>query len=153
MKLIDGVTIRKLKINVDERGRLTEILRSDDDIFRKFGQVYFTTAYPGAIKAWHYHKIQYDYFCTIKGMSKLVLYDSRKDSPTYQLINEFIAGEYNSILIMIPPLVYHGFKAISPEESIIINIPTEPYNHDNPDEYRLDAHTDEIPYDWSRKDY
>jgi dTDP-4-dehydrorhamnose 3,5-epimerase len=152
MKLIDGVAAKKLKIIPDERGRLTEILRTDDPEFKKFGQVYYTTAYPGVVKAWHYHKIQTDYFFCIKGMTKLVIYDSRKDSPTSGLINEFIIGEHNPTLVVIPPMVYHGFKAIGETESLMINIPTEPYNHADPDEYRLDAHTKEIPYDWARKD-
>lgn len=153
MKLIDGVKTRLLKVNVDERGRLAEILRSDSDIFEKFGQVYFTTAYPGVVKAWHYHKIQTDFFFCIKGMTKLVLYDNRPKSPTYKMINEFFTGENQPLLVVIPPEVYHGFKAISTEESLMINIPTETYNYDNPDEYRLEPHTGEIPYDWARKDY
>jgi len=153
MKLIDGVVTKKLNIITDERGRLAEILRSDEDIFKKFGQVYFTTAYPGVVKAWHYHKIQTDAFCAIKGMAKLALYDSREDSPTYRMVNQFFVGEHNPLLVVIPPLVYHGFKAISPDEVIMINVPTEPYNHKNPDEYRLDANSDEIPYDWSRQDF
>ena len=152
MKLIDGVIAKRLKVIPDERGRLAEILRADDPEFKKFGQVYFTTAYPGVVKAWHYHKIQTDYFFCIKGMTKLVMYDSRKDSSTFGLINEFIVGEHNPLLVIIPPSVYHGFKAIGETESLMINIPTEPYNHQTPDEYRLDAHTKEIPYDWARKD-
>ena len=152
MKLIEGVETKQLKVLPDERGRLCEILRSDWDIFREFGQVYFTTAYPGVTKAWHYHKIQTDYFFCLKGTTKLVLYDSRKDSPTHGMINEFIVGGHNPMLVVIPKMVYHGFKAISTEESIMINIPTEPYNYDNPDEYRLDAHTEDIPYDWDRED-
>ena len=71
MKLIDGVKIKKLRVNSDERGRLTEILRNDDDIFKKFGQVYFTTAYPGVVKAWHYHKLQEDNFTCLHGMAKI----------------------------------------------------------------------------------
>lgn len=152
MKLIDGVTSRSVKIIPDERGRLGEILRSDSDLFRKFGQVYFTTAYPGVVKAWHYHKIQTDHFFCIKGMTKLVLYDAREESSTHRLINEFFIGENNPMLVVVPPMVYHGFKTISTEEAVMINVPTETYNYSNPDEYRLDAHSDQIPYDWARKD-
>ena len=45
---------KKLTVNVDERGRLMEILRNDDENFECFGQVYMTTAYPGVTKAWHF---------------------------------------------------------------------------------------------------
>jgi len=150
--MINGVKIKDLRVLPDERGRLMEILRSDDELFTKFGQAYLTTAYPGVTKAWHYHKIQTDNFVVIKGMMKLVLYDSREDSPTHGEVNEFFLGEHNPKLLQIPPYVYHGFKCISEQEALVINIPTEVYNYDKPDEYRLDPHTDEIPYDWAGKD-
>ena len=110
------------------------------------------TAYPGAVKAWHYHKKQVDNFVVVKGMMKVVLYDSREGSPTFREINEFFMGEHNPILLQIPSYVYHGFKCISEEECIILNIVTECYNHKNPDEYRKPPHNSDIPYDWARKD-
>lgn len=150
--MIQGVKIKKLKVIPDERGRLMEMLRCDDDFFTKFGQVYMTAAYPGVVKGWHYHKIQADNMIIIKGMMKVVLYDDRKNSKTYKEINEFFAGEHNPTLIHIPAGVLHGFKCISEAEAICINIPTEPYNYEKPDEYRIDPHSKEIPYDWTRKD-
>ncbi len=153
MELIHGVKVKKLRVIPDERGRLMEMLRADDDFFIKFGQVYMTTVYPGVVKAWHYHRIQYDNFCVVKGMVKLALYDDREGSPTRGKVNEFFMGEYNPILVHIPPLVYHGFKGIGIKEAIVINIPTEPYNRETPDEYRIDPHDNEIPYDWARRDY
>ena len=59
--MITGVRIKKLKIIPDDRGRLMEIFRSDDDFFKKFGQVYMTTVKPGIVKAWHWHKTEIDY--------------------------------------------------------------------------------------------
>ena len=148
MELIEGVKVKNLRVNSDERGWLMEILRVDDDIFKKFGQAYLTTAYCGVVKAWHYHKVQTDNFVCIKGMMKVVLYDNRKDSPTYKKINEFFIGEKNYMLISIPPFVYHGFKAIGDETAFILNIPTETYNYCKPDEYKLSPDTEEINYNW-----
>ena len=150
--MIQGVKIKKLKVIPDERGRLMEMLRCDDDFFTKFGQAYMTAAYPGVVKGWHYHKIQADNMTIIKGMMKVVLYDDRKNSKTYKEVNEFFVGEHNPALIHIPAGVMHGFKCISEAEAICINIPTEPYNYEKPDEYRIDPHSKEIPYDWTRKD-
>src|SRR3989304_3050644 len=150
--MIDGVKIKKLKVIPDERGRLMELLRSDDSLFTKFGQVYMTTAYPGVVKAWHYHKIQTDNMAAIHGMMKLVLYDSRPDSPTHGQVDELFFGIHNPILVQIPPMVYHGFKCVSQEEAIVVNCPTEMYNYTEPDEYRIDPHSKEIPYNWERKD-
>jgi dTDP-4-dehydrorhamnose 3,5-epimerase len=150
--MIRGVTTKKLKVISDERGRLMEILRSDDELFTKFGQVYITTAYPSVVKGWHYHKKQTDHFAVVKGMIKLVLFDNRVDSPTKGEINEFFLGEHNPMLVKIPPLVLHGFKCVSEQEAICINVPTELYNYNQPDEFRVDPHKNDIPYDWERKD-
>ena len=153
MELIDGVKVKKLRVIPDERGRLMEILRSDDkEFFEKFGQAYMTTAYPGVTKAWHYHKKQCDNFGCIHGMMKIVLYDGREQSPTKGMINEFFAGVHNPILIHVPPMVLHGFKCIGEQEAIVVNLPTEVYVYDQPDEHRVPAHSPEIPYDWSQKD-
>lgn len=150
--MIDGVKVKKLKVIPDERGRLMEILRSDDELFVRFGQVYITTAYPGVVKAWHRHKKQTDHFTVLKGMAKFVLYDGREGSKTLGEINEFYLGEHNPILIQIPAGIYHGFTAVSENEVLAMNVPTECYNHDVPDEERVDPHSGEIPYDWKRKD-
>jgi len=150
--MIAGAQVKQLRVIPDERGRLMEMLRCDDPIFKKFGQVYMTTAYPGVVKAWHYHKKQWDHFVCVRGMMKVVLFDAREESPTRGAINEFFIGEHNPILVQIPPLVYHGFKCISDCEAIVINCPTEVYDHHTPDEFRAPAHGGDIPYDWTRKD-
>ncbi len=150
--MVEGARLKDLKAIPDERGRLMEILRTDDELFEKFGQVYITTAYPGVVKAWHYHRLQTDNMAVIKGMMKIVIYDARKGSPTYGEVNEFFLGEHNFKLIQIPPMVYHGFKCIGQEEAIVINIPTQPYNHEHPDEYRVDPYDKSIPYDWKLKE-
>lgn len=148
--MINGVKVKQLKVIPDERGRLMEILRRDDAVFIKFGQVYMTTAKPGVVKAWHYHKLQTDSFVCVHGEIRLALYDARKKSSTYREVNEFILSLDNSILVQIPKKVFHGFKCTSKEEAIIINTPTHPYNSAKPDEYRLDAFENNIPYDWKK---
>ncbi|MBE0432855.1 dTDP-4-dehydrorhamnose 3,5-epimerase family protein [candidate division WOR-3 bacterium] len=150
--LIDGVTIRDLRLIPDERGRLMEILRADDKEFSKFGQVYVTTVYPGVVKAWHCHKLQDDNMTALNGMVKIVLFDDRADSPTRGAINEFFVGDHNHPLIHIPRYVWHGFKCISDHEAMIVNVVTECFDYAHPDEYRKPPHGSDIPYDWSRKD-
>ena len=149
--MIEGVAIKPLKVNADERGTLMEILRADDDIFLRFGQVYTSMSYPGVIRAWHYHRLQDDLFAVVKGMIKTVLYDPREESPTKGEVNELFLGERNSILLKIPRGVIHGFKVIGVEPAILLNLPTEVYRPDQPDEYRLPWNTPEIPYDWAIK--
>ncbi len=152
MALIDGVVTRKLRLIPDERGYLMEMFRSDWPEFQQFGQTYITAVYPGVVKGWHYHRKQDDHFVCVSGMAKVVLYDDREDSPTRGTINEFFIGEQNPMLVKIPKGVYHGFKGIGESMTLIVNVPTELYNYEDPDEFRLPAHTDQIPYDWARKD-
>ena len=148
---IAGVRTKALRLVPDERGWLLEILRGDDDLFTKFGQVYVSATYPGVVKAWHYHERQVDNFACVAGMVKLVLFDTREDSPTRGAVNEFFVGTHNPLLVQVPNLVYHGWKCISLEPALVVNVPNEPYNRERPDELRLEPHGT-LPYDWARKD-
>jgi len=149
---IHGVQVKPLRTIPDERGWLMEILRRDEtDLLPRFGQVYVSATYPGVVKAWHFHKRQIDNFACVAGMVKLVLVDTREDSPTSGAVNEFFLGTHNPLLVQVPNLVYHGWKCISTEASLVVNVPTEPYDRATPDEYRLAPHGT-LPYDWTRKD-
>ena len=128
------------------------MLRRDDEFFPKFGQSYLTVAYPGVVQGWHSPQVQPDHFVCVRGMMKVVLYDDREDSPTRGEVNEFFMGEKNPILLVIPNGVLHGMKGIGTEPAFIVNNPSEVYEYDNPDEYRVDPHDNEIPYTWDQKD-
>lgn len=151
-RLIAGVEVRRLAALPDERGVLTEILRSDDPECPGFGQVYMTTTYPGAVKAWHSHAHQTDMICCVSGEIKLALYDARKDSDTEGIVNEIFLGDANRLLVKLPSGIQHGWKCIGDRAAIIINVPDRAYQYDSPDELRVDPHDNDIPYDWARKD-
>ena len=148
--MIDGVKVKQLKIILDDRGKLMEMLRLDDEIFDAFGQVYFTTALPGVVKAWHYHKNQADNFVCVAGRIKLALHDAREHSPTKGQTNEFYLSLDEPKLVYIPQMVYHGFKAVSSVEAMVINIITKVYDYKNPDELRRDAFDPKVGYDWNK---
>ena len=149
--MIEGVATKRLKVIPDERGRLMECLRSDDELFIKFGQMYVTTTLPGVVKGWHLHHGQWDNVACVKGMIKLVLCDARESSPTEGQIDELFIGEHQPMLVRIPPGVWHGWKCVSPEEAYIVNAPTEVYVYEDPDQDELPPDTPEIPYDWGVK--
>ncbi len=149
--MIDGVIVYPLKLHVDERGRLMVILRNDDAVFEKFGQVYMTAVNPGYVKAWHYHRLQTDHFACVKGNLRVGLYDARENSKTYGESQEVILNLKEPKLLKIPPLVYHGFESVDEEEAIVINIPTEHYDNQKPDEFRIDPFDKNIPFTWINK--
>ncbi len=150
--MIDGVRVKTLKVIPDERGHLMEILRRDDPEFVGFGQVYMTTVFPGVVKGWHYHHKQIDNMTAVKGTIKLVLFDDRDQSPTRGQVNEFFVGEHKPIMVQIPRGVLHGIKGVGVEEAIVINLVTEPYNREEPDEFRVPPHSADVPYDWACKE-
>lgn len=149
--MIEGVKLKQLRRLVDDRGYLMEILRDDDELFLKFGQVYISACFPGVVKAWHCHQKQWDNFCVISGNAKIGLYDGRADSPTRGQVQALVIGELNPVLVQIPPFVWHGFAAIGNQPAVMLNIPTEHYNYEAPDELRRPPFDPEIPFEWFTK--
>jgi len=147
--MIEGVKVIPLKQIPDERGKIMHMLRSTDPHFEKFGEVYFSVAYPGVIKGWHLHTKQTQFYAVISGMIKLVLYDERKDSKTHGELMEIFTGEDNYQLIRIPVGVVNGYKTIGVKPAIVANCATEP--HEPNEMLRYDPLKSHIKYDWSIK--
>ena len=92
------------------------------------------------------HQKQLDRLFISMGFIKIVLYDARIDSPTHRAINEIFLSERNRGLVVIPAGVFHAVQNVGDVDALFINLPTEPYRHENPDKYRLPLDTGEIPY-------
>jgi dTDP-4-dehydrorhamnose 3,5-epimerase len=147
--MIEGVKIKSLKKNCDERGMIMHMLRSDDPEFEKFGEIYFSCIYPGVVKAWHIHKKMTLNYAVVKGMIKLVLYDDRPNSKTKGEVMEVFMGDNNYVLVTIPPHVWNGFKGMGTKMTIVANCATLP--HDPNEIERCDPFQNNIPYDWNVK--
>jgi dTDP-4-dehydrorhamnose 3,5-epimerase len=145
--MIDGVIVKPLRRIPDERGYIMHMLRANDPEFEKFGEIYFSTVHPGAIKAWHLHKEMTLNYSVVSGMIKLVLYDDRDDSPTKGELQELFIGQENYQLVKIPPYVWNGFKGVGSEMAILANCATLP--HDPDEIIRMPPFDESIPYDWA----
>ena len=113
MSEIEGVNIKQLRKIPDERGSIMHMMRNDDENFEKFGEIYFSTAYPGVIKGWHEHTKQVQNYAVVYGMIKLVLFDNRKDSKTFKNLKEIFLGDLNYVLVRIPTGVINGYNSHS----------------------------------------
>ena len=152
MAEIDGVKVIRLRKIPDERGTIFHMLRSSDEHFTKFGEIYFSKIYKDAIKGWHIHKQITLNYCVVDGMIKLVLYDGREDSPTKGNLTELFIGDDNYVLVIIPPGIANGHKGIT-ETALLANAPDVPHDKLDKDEMiRIDPYDNDIPYDWARKD-
>jgi dTDP-4-dehydrorhamnose 3,5-epimerase len=147
MSEIDGLTVTPLRRIADERGAVFHMLRCDSEGFERFGEIYFSMVYPGAIKAWHLHKEMTLNYAVPVGMIKLVCYDDRLGSPTHGNLVELHVGALNYALVTIPPRVWNGFKGEGDQPAVVANCATVPHH---PDEIeRVDPFAPDIPYDWS----
>ena len=144
--MIDGVGIKGLKQISDERGKIMHMLRCDETHFQRFGEIYFSFAYPGVIKGWHEHTKQTQNYAVIQGMIKLVLYDNRKGSSTYKESMEIFTGEDNYQLVTIPTGIINGYKAVGVKTAIVANCATLP--HEANEMLRYDPMGDKVPYKW-----
>jgi dTDP-4-dehydrorhamnose 3,5-epimerase len=145
--VIDGVRIIPLRQIVDERGKIMHMLKATDEHFISFGEIYFSTAWPGVVKGWHVHRSMTVNNAVVAGRAKLVMYDMRESSPTRGELQEVFIGEDNYALVQIPPGIANGYKAYGDKPVILANCATEP--HDPEEIERIDPFTSDIPYDWS----
>ena len=144
--MINDVEIKKLTKICDERGRIMHMLKSTDSNFEDFGEIYFSTAYPGVVKGWHEHTKMTLNYSVIKGMIKLVLIDNRENSSTYKKKQEICMGEHNYVLVKIPPKIINGFKNIGTQECIVANCSSIP--HDKNEIIRYSPYNNAFDYNW-----
>lgn len=139
-KLIKDVVVHPLKVNRDPRGYLVETIKSDwPDIFGPnlpFAQNYYSVTQPNVARdedRWHVHPSkQIDRFVVAMGQIVVAMFDWRKNSSTYGLLNLFHMGELNQDLgnynLLIPQNVLHGFLVVGKSKAMILNYPTVLYD-------------------------
>jgi dTDP-4-dehydrorhamnose 3,5-epimerase len=145
--VIEGVKVVPLARIPDERGTVMHMLRRTDPHFVEFGEIYFSTVYRGVVKGWHRHREMTLNYAVPFGRIKLVLFDEREGSPTRGTLQEVFLGPDHHALVVIPPLVWNGFKGLSDPMAIVANCCTHP--HDPSRSERLDPFRSHIPYDWA----
>ena len=135
---INGVEVIPIKSHYS-RGVFREILKTSKH--EPINQLNHTIMATGTIKAWHYHKIQTDYWYIVNGVMMAVLHDT--DTKTTQ---EFMMGDnYDPFILKIPPMILHGLKVIQGPCNMIYGV-THEYNPE--DELRLSYNDPEVGYDW-----
>jgi dTDP-4-dehydrorhamnose 3,5-epimerase len=147
--MIEGVQIIPLKQIIDERGKVMHMLKKGDSYFSDFGEIYFSTINPGAIKGWHIHKKMILNYAVPFGIIKFVLYDGREESSTFGEVQEIFIGAENYSLVIVPPFVWNGFKGLGNTPSVVANCAS--IMHDPNEIDRLDPFDSSIPYKWDIK--
>ncbi len=144
--MINGVELKQLIRHNDGRGWFTENIREHDQFFGGFGQWSDSLMWTGVIKAWHIHKIQYDYWRVPVGVIRAVLCDMRSSSSTHKQIDEYVMGTgYDAFIIKIPPGVAHGLKVLQ-GPALLSYVTSHMYNPS--DEGRIPFDSERIDYNW-----
>ena len=149
--MIEGVQIIPLRRIPDERGTIMHMLRVTDPHFQQFGEIYFSSIYPGIIKGWHLHREMTLNYACVFGRIKLVIYDDREGSTTRGELMEIFLGPDNYSLVIIPPDVWNGFKGMSDPFALVANCCTHP--HDPTRSSRMDPFDNFIDYNWDVKNH
>jgi dTDP-4-dehydrorhamnose 3,5-epimerase len=144
---IDGVMVEKVTEHVDHRGRVFEFFSGQTGVFEEplvFGHCY--TILPRTMKGWGAHLHKDDRYCLIAGEVQVVLFDSRKSSSTYGIVQEIKLSQDGNRKLKIPAGVWHLALNLTDQEVFVIDMPTQPYNYSEPDKIWLSWNTEKIPY-------
>ncbi|NJN67306.1 MAG: dTDP-4-dehydrorhamnose 3,5-epimerase [Chloroflexaceae bacterium] len=135
---IQGVLVKDLRVNLDGRGDVVELWSKpwiEQDGLVTPQHIYQSATDYGVVKSWHFHQVHTDQFTVTRGKIQVVLADIRPDSPTFGHVNSVFLGSHRPRLIKIPPMVMHGWKALSNPEVIVVNLQSHVY--DPADEFRV----------------
>jgi dTDP-4-dehydrorhamnose 3,5-epimerase len=144
---IDGLKIVPLRRIPDDRGTVMHMLKCTDEHFIQFGEIYFSSVYPGVVKGWHKHREMTLNYACVAGNAKIVVYDERDHSRTKGVLQEIFFGRDNYVLVQVPPDTWNGFTAVGTGEALIANCCT--HAHDSKRSSRLDPWKNHIPYSWA----
>lgn len=127
--VIQGVEVRHLNKYQDGRGWLAEIFRADElesHVMPAMG--YVSETLPGAARGPHEHFSQTDYFCFLGPSTfRLVLWDNRPHSTSYRFRQEFLVGEENPCVVIVPEGVVHVYRNVGDKPGWVINCPNKLY--------------------------
>ena len=101
--LITGVRAQPLAIWPDDRGYFLEVLRMGQGLAKDFPkestQVSAALSYPGAIKAFHFHRRQTDCWVPVGGMLQVALVDLRKAISDLRRAQHFVLGRAAALAV------------------------------------------------------
>ena len=132
---------------MDERGALCELLDERWGWSKEpLVYSYLWTVRPGITKGWGFHMEHEDRYAILFGEVEVLLYDERPDSSTRGQVCSVVLSEFRRRLSNIPAEVWHATRNLGGKDAGLVNFPTKPYEHENPDKYRLPLNNDRIPY-------
>ena len=108
------VIVFKTKEIANKKGNLQKFVDNKSNLFKGFGEIYFTEIKKNKIKGWKKHKKNYSLLKTILGKVKFTFF--YKDN--FYSLN---IKQADNLLIQIPPNVWFSFQGIS-KKNLLCNL-------------------------------
>jgi dTDP-4-dehydrorhamnose 3,5-epimerase len=147
IKRIEGVIVTPLNIIDNPNGDIYHIIRNFDMGFVGFGEVYISTVNYKAVKAWKKHLKMTSNFVVPFGTVKVVIYDDRKGSSTFGVVNEFVLSRNDYFRLTIPPTLWYGFTGLNRGENMLLNFAD--ISHNSTEQISSNGIDIGISYNWN----
>ena len=118
-----------LKMNVDQRGSFTEIIRTPDR-----GQVSVNISKPGITKGNHWHHTKNEKFLVVSGTGVIRF----RNLYSKEVIEYFVSGEKMEV-VDIPVGYTHNIENLGSTDMVTIMWVNESFNPEEPDTYYLEV--------------
>lgn len=119
-------TIFPLKMNVDDRGSFTELLKSE-----KCGQVSINISKPGITKGQHWHNTKWEFFIVVSGYG---LIQERKIG-TDEIIEFEVSGDKIEAIHMLPGYTHNIINLSETENLVTVMWANEAFDPNRPDTF------------------
>ena len=124
--LPENKTIFDLKMNVDERGSFTELLKTE-----KCGQFSVNISKPGITKGQHWHNTKWEFFIVVSGKG---LIQQRKIG-SEEVLNFYVSGEKIQAVHMLPGYTHNIINLSDSEDLVTVMWANEQFDQGHPDTF------------------
>lgn len=121
-----------LKMNLDERGSFTELMRTSS-----CGQFSVNVSRPGAVKGQHWHHTKWEFFIVVSGHGLIKERQAGVDAQgrPYPTIEFEVSGERIEAVHMLPGYVHSIYNLSDTEDLVTFMWANEPFERDRADTY------------------
>ena len=130
--LPEAKTIYPLKMNIDQRGSFTEIIRTPDR-----GQVSINISKPGITKGQHWHHTKNEKFVVVSGHGLIQLRREGVDEQgnPYPVREYEVSGEHIQVVEMLPGFTHNIINLSDTDDLVTLMWANEAFNPNRPDTY------------------
>lgn len=116
----------ELKMNIDNRGSFTELLRSE-----KCGQVSINISKPGITKGQHWHNTKWEFFIVVSGHGLI----QQRKTGTDEIIEFEVSGENIEAVHMLPGYTHNIINLSDTDNLVTVMWASEAFDPNRPDTY------------------